>query len=64
MITGLGFNPRCVTHDSARIHLDRPMIRDSTRVISSAYDCIPAPILCLIEHLFTIVCKSLIFNAL
>ena len=40
------------------------MIRDSTQVISFAYSILPAIILCLIEQVFTIVHKSLIFNDL
>ena len=64
MITGLDLNPRRATYDSTRIPLDRPMIRDSTRVIRTAYSVLWPPILCLIEQVFTIVCKSLTFNAL
>lgn len=37
MITGLDSNPRRATYDSTQIPLDRPMIRDSTQGISSAY---------------------------
>lgn len=64
MITRLDLNPDISTYDSARIPLDRPMIRISTRVISSSYDCIRPLILCLIEQVFTIVHKLLIFNDL
>jgi len=64
MITGLDLNPRRTTYDSTRIPLDRPMIRDSTQGIRIAYSRLWPPVLCLIEHLFTYLCKSLIYNAL